>query len=44
MEGVAYLLAIDVSADVLAADKWELPIDDKDLVVVEMYLIIKSVG
>ncbi len=44
MEGVVYLLAVDVLAGVLAADKLEMLVDDKDLIVVETYLLMKPGG
>ncbi len=40
MEGVAYLLAVDLPAGGLAADKLEVPVD-KNLIVVETYPLIK---
>ncbi len=43
MEGVAYLLVVDVPIGVLAADKLEVPVD-KNLVVVETYPLIKPDG
>ncbi len=43
MEGVTYLLAVDVPADVLAVDKLEVPVD-KNLVVVETYPLMKPSG
>lgn len=41
MEKVAYLLVIDEPTGVLAADKLNVPVD-KDLVVVETYLLMKA--
>ncbi len=43
MKGVAYLLAVDVPARVLAADKLEVPVD-KDPGVVQTYPLMKPGG
>ncbi len=43
MEWVAYWLAVDVPAGILAADKLEEPVD-KDLIVVETYPLMKPGG
>ncbi len=43
MEGVAYLLIVDVPVDILAANKLEMPVD-KNLVIVEIYPLMKPTG
>lgn len=44
MEGVAYLLAVNMPAGILTTDNLEVLVDDKNLIVVETYLLMKPGG
>ncbi len=43
MEGLAYFIVVDMPVCILVIDKWEVLVD-KDLVVVETYLLMKPGG